>query len=208
MAAKDAGARFTAGIRYWAVLALAAAALASCTTALLVRTTGEEGIVEDPTRRTPGVRLDDQRLELKISVNMQTRFPAFRDSHFRVFSHNGVVLLVGQVETEAMRARAEAIAIESSVNNSITRIHNELEVRKNTGFMRRNRDRLIAARVRVKDMFASSDVPPQVRVIVENGAVYLMGLVTEEQGKEAEDVVKKVSGVKKVVKVFEYIPTG
>ena len=64
----------------------------SCTT-ILVQTTGEEGIQEDPGERTAGAMLEDQSIETKVKVNMRSQEPAFRQSSFDVISHNGVVLL-------------------------------------------------------------------------------------------------------------------
>ena len=55
-------------------------------------------------------------------------------------------------------------------------------------------------------MLANSSVPSsQIRVITENGAVYLMGIVTQEDAQRAVDLTRNVSGVTRVVKVFEYL---
>ncbi len=176
--------------------------LASCTS-ILVQTTGGQGIQEDPTERTAGAVVEDQSIETKIVVNMKSLEPAFRDANFHVFSHNGVVLLVGQVPSQALKARATEIASAASIK--IKRIHNELEVVDNTNLLRRGNDTWIATRIKTL-LIADSDVPAgQVRVITENGAVYLMGLISQTQGDIAANRARNVSGVTKVVKVFEYI---
>ena len=51
--------------------------ITSCTT-ILVETTGEQGISEDPTERTAGARVEDQSIETKVIVNMKSQEPAFR----------------------------------------------------------------------------------------------------------------------------------
>lgn len=100
-------------------------ASSSCTT-ILVQTTGEQGIQEDPTERTAGAVVEDQLIETKVKVNMRSQEPAFRQASFDVISHNGVVLLVGQVESKALKTRASEIT--SQASSKIKRIHNELEV--------------------------------------------------------------------------------
>ena len=137
------------------------------------------------------------------SVNMKSQEPAFRDTNFHVLSHNGVVLLVGQVPSANLKNRATEIASAASIK--IKRIHNELEVVDKTNLLRRGNDTWIAARIKTM-MIADSEVPAgQVRVITENGSVYLMGLVSQLQGDKAANLARNVSGVSKVVKVFEYI---
>lgn len=172
-------------------------------TSILVQTTGDEGIREDLTERTAGAVVEDQSIETKIVVNMKSQEPAFRDTNFHVLSHNGVVLLVGQVPSANLKNRATEIASAASIK--IKRIHNELEVVDKTNLLRRGNDTWIAARIKTM-MIADSDVPAgQVRVITENGSVYLMGLVSQLQGDKAANLARNVSGVSKVVKVFEYI---
>jgi osmotically-inducible protein OsmY len=172
-------------------------------TAFLVEATGEDGIQEDPTSRTTGQVIEDQSIETKIKVNMKSQEPAFRNAHFDVVSHNGVVLLVGQVESEAMKSRATEIA--SQASTKIRRIHNELEVAGKSGFLARSNDTWIATKIRTL-MLTDSEVPSgQVRVITENGTVYLMGLISEPEADNAANLARNVSGVNRVVKVFEYI---
>ena len=55
-------------------------------------------------------------------------------------------------------------------------------------------------------MLANDEVPSnQVKVTVENGVVYLMGILNESEGNKAANVARNVVGVKKVIKVFEYV---
>lgn len=188
-------------IRIFAVAALLAMA-AGCTT-ILTETTGPEGLQEDPGKRTAGALLEDQSIETKIIVNMKSQDTAFRRTNFGVHSHNGVVLIVGQVPSEQLKARATQIA--SAASAKIKRIHNELEVSGKTGFLSRSNDNWIATKVRTQ-LFADKSVPSdQIRVITENGSVYLMGIVTQQEGDSAAALTRNISGVTRVVKVFEYL---
>ena len=174
----------------------------SCTT-ILVGTTGSDGFQEDPTERTTGAVIEDQSIETKIIVNLKSIEPAFRQTNVDIISHNGVVLLIGQVPSEELKSRATQIASEASTK--IKRIHNELEISGSSSFLTRSSDTWIATKVRTL-MLTNSDVPSdQVRVITENGAVYLMGMIDQSQGDYAANLARNVSGVIRVVKVFEYL---
>ena len=176
--------------------------VSSCST-ILVNTTNREGIQENPARRTPGAIVEDQSIETIIAVNLKADSLAFRETRFNVVSHNGVVLLVGQIESDSMKQKATEIIAKAS--SKIKRIHNELEITEKKGILSRGNDTWIATKVRAL-MLANDQISAnQVRVVVENGAVYLMGILTESEGNTAANVARNVFGVTKVIKVFEYI---
>ena len=177
------------------------ALLASCTT-ILVKTTGEQGIQENPQARTFPTVLEDQSIETKIIVNMKSQQPLFKKSRFDVISHNGIVLLVGQVQSEELKSLATKIAGEAS--SKVRKIYNELEVSGNTTLITRGNDAWIGTKVRTR-MIANSSVPfSRIKVVTENGSVYLMGLVNREEAEKATSLVSNISGVARVVNVFEY----
>ncbi len=184
------------------LLLLLTLAMSSCT-AILVETTGDQGIQEDPTERTTGAVVEDEIIETKVVVNIKSQEPGLKNANISAVSHNGVVLLIGQVESEALKRRATEIA--SQASSKIKRIHNELEVSGKTSFLSRSNDTWIATKVRTR-MLTNRDVPSdQVKIIAENGTVYLMGLISQVEGDNAANVASNVSGVQRVVKVFEYI---
>lgn len=172
-------------------------------TSVLVATTDENGIQEDPGVRTAGTIVEDESIETKVTVNMKSMEPVFRDAHFNVVSHNGVVLMVGQVQSDALKIRAGQIAAEASAQ--VRRVHNELEVAGKTTMLSRTNDSWLSTKVRTQ-MVANKDVPSgRIRVITENGVVYLMGMLTQAEGDRAALLARNVAGVSRVVKVFEYI---
>lgn len=186
-----------------ALLASVFALLLSSCTSVLVQTTGAEGIVEDPTERTAGAVVEDQSIKTKVLVNLKKLEPELKKANIDAISHNGVVLLVGQVGSESLKARATQITSDSS--SKIKRIHNELEVAGKTSLLSRSNDSWIATKVRTL-MLANSSVPSgQIRVVTENGIVYLMGILSQADGDLATDLARNVSGVTRVVKVFEYV---
>jgi osmotically-inducible protein OsmY len=172
-------------------------------TSVLVQTVGDEGIEEDPTRRTAGARLEDSSIRTKIIVNLKSQEPEYRKTRFDVVSHNGVVLIVGQVPNDNLKARATQIASEAS--DKIKRIHNELEGAEKPTLLDISSDAWISAKVKTQ-MIADDGVPAgRVKVVTEKGCVYLMGLVNQAQGDNAAALARNVSGVNRVVKVFEYV---
>ena len=174
----------------------------SCST-ILVNTTNKDGIQENPARRTAGAVIEDRSIETIVAVNLKADNQAFREAHFNVVSHNGVVLLVGQIQNQSLKQKATEIIAKSS--SKIKRIHNELEISEKRGILSRGNDSWIATKVRTL-LLANDEVPSnQIKVTVENGVVYLMGILTESEGDKAANVARNVVGVKKVIKVFEYV---
>ena len=174
----------------------------SCST-ILVNTTNKDGIQENPARRTAGAVIEDQSIETIVAVNLKADNQAFREARFNVVSHNGVVLLVGQIQNQSLKQKATEITAKAS--SKIKRIHNELEISEKRGILSRGNDSWIATKVRTL-ILANDEVPSnQIKVTVENGVVYLMGILTESEGDKAANVARNVVGVKKVIKVFEYV---
>ncbi len=176
--------------------------LAGCAT-ILTETTGEEGISEDPTRRTAGTVVEDQSVETRILVNLRSREPAFRDASINVVSHNGIVLLVGQVPEESMIEQAAEIA--SDTSSHVRRIHNELEVSGRRGLLSRSNDTWLATKVRTQLSFNEDIQADRIRVIANDGGIFLMGIVEREEGDRAVRLARNVGGVTRVVSAFEYL---
>ena len=174
----------------------------SCST-ILVNTTNKDGIQENPARRTPGAVIEDRSIETIVAVNLKADDQAFREARFNVVSHNGVVLLVGQIQNQSLKQKATEII--SKASSKIKRIHNELEISEKRGILSRGNDSWIATKVRTL-ILANDEVPSnQVKVTVENGVVYFIGNLNEAEGNKAAKLARNVVGVKKVTKVFEYV---
>src|SRR5690606_15729675 len=105
----------------------------------------EDGIQEDPGARTLGTIIDDGRLETVIKVNLNTEDDRLRDSHINVHSHNGVILLVGQVPSQELKNVATRVANTSS--NQVKTVYNELEVAGKTTFLSRSNDSWITTKI-------------------------------------------------------------
>lgn len=123
-------------------------------------------------------------------------------SHIVVTSYNGVVLVTGQTP------RAELKQLAGKAAESVTsakKIHNELQVTTPTSGLVRSNDGLLTANIKTR-MLSYNDVPAsKVKVVTENGVVYLLGIISRAEASRATAVAQEVNGVQKIVRLFEYI---
>jgi osmotically-inducible protein OsmY len=151
-------------------------------------------------RRTSGIQLEDQNIELKAGPRARTAGGGDA-AHVNVTSYNRLVLLSGEVPTEAERRAAEQAA--AQVEN-VRSIVNELAVAGVSSLTSRSNDAILTGRV--KAAFIDGGPPAQaVKVVTERGVVYLMGRVTARAAARATQAARRVPGVQKVVRVFETI---
>lgn len=174
--------------------------VSGCST--LVSSTRETPIEENEGRRTLGNYIEDNSIEFKAKVNINKGSPALAESHISVNSFNGQVLLTGQVPDD--RTKAEATDVVSQLRE-VRKIHNELEIAGPTSMMIRANDTYLTGRVKAQLLADSRTSGMRIKVTSENGAVFLMGLVSQQEGELAVEVVRNIVGVNKIVKVFEYI---
>lgn len=159
-------------------------------------------IEEDQGERTLGRMIEDQNIETKSLVNIHDANEAFDSANLKVVSYNGYVLIAGQVTNQALKDQATAVVKKV---RGVRRIYNELEIAAPSSAMTRTSDTWITTKVK-SFLLGSFDIEgTRVKVVTENGVVYLMGLATRE---EAERVAKEgadIAGVQKVVKLFELL---
>jgi osmotically-inducible protein OsmY len=156
----------------------------------------------DPRVRSTGTMIDDQVIESMVKREIWNSDPAFDSSHLVAVSYNGVVLLAGQVETAELRAQAENIA---GSLDKVRKVHNELQVGGPISMVARTNDNWLTAKVKSRMLTASEVAGRKVKVVTENGTVYLMGILPRDQADLAVESARSVYGVQKIVKVFEYL---
>lgn len=160
------------------------------------------GCANDPGRRTPGVVIDDNVLERLVKRKIKKSDAGFKGSHIVVVSHNGVVLLTGQVASEALKNKAGSVA--ENINR-VRKVHNELSIGGPTSLVARSNDSWLTTKVKTRFIANKNVAGLKINVQTENGVVYLLGLLTREQADAAVAVAQDVYGVQKIVKVFEYL---
>lgn len=184
-----------------AVLPFAITLLLGGCTAILTET-NDKPIEEDPGRRSLGSIIDDQSIETTATVNIRKTDAGLEHANVVVTSYNGIVLLTGQVPSEELR---NAAAQTAALVKNVRQVHNYLTVGDVTGFAARSSDTLITTKVKAKLLTAANIKDSRVKVITENGEVFLLGLVTHEEGNIAGNVVQNTDGVQKVVMLFEFV---
>lgn len=151
-------------------------------------------------RRTTGAQLEDEGIELKSISRLAAAIG--NRGHINVTSYNRTALLTGEVPSEADKAAAEqALARIENVRATV----NELAVMGNSSLTARSSDAIITSKVKASILDAKDLQVNAIKVVAERGTVYLMGRVTEREANRATDLARGVSGVGKVVKVFEII---
>lgn len=146
--------------------------------------------------------IDDQN----ITNAIVSQYQADRElntpmTHIDVTTFNHVVLLTGQTVTPALRQKADAIAHRTG---SVTRVYNEIIVKGPTSSLTRTSDTWITAKIKTQMLATKGLKSGTIKVVTENGSVYLMGIVTHEQADITVEIARQVSGVQRVVKIFQY----
>lgn len=168
----------------------------------IISMTTDEPLDQDKGERSAGSFLDDEIIETKILVNLDKRDPELAESHISVTSYNGVVLLTGQVNSESLRLIAAEVARDVS---RVRKVHNEIAVSGAISMVARSNDTWITTKLKSKMFFQPKIQGGRIKVVTENGVVYLMGLLTKDEGKRASDLARQTDGVQKVVILFEYL---
>ena len=157
---------------------------------------------DNPRTRTPGTVIDDEMLETIVERKIRSSSPDYKGSNIDVVSYNGLVLLLGQVPTEALKSQATVV---SQSLQKVRQVHNELEIGGPISYPARTNDSWLSSKVKTK-LIASKEVyGRKVKVVTEDGVVYLMGMLPRSEADQAVEIAKTVYGVQKIVKVFEYI---
>jgi len=151
-------------------------------------------------RRSSGTQVDDQAIELRAGSRIKE---AIGDrGHINVTSYNRIALITGEVPNEADRAAVEqAIARIDNVRSTV----NELMVGFSSSLTARSNDALVSGKVKATLVDAGDVSANAFKIVTERNIVYLMGRVTEAEANRAVDLTSRISGVQKVVRVFEIV---
>ena len=181
------------------ILVLTSTLMTGCSS--IISATSDGPIEENPGERTLGAAIDDQIIETKALVNIRAAHPQLDSANVDVVSYNGVVLLIGQVPSDSLRALAAQTAAKIK---RVRRVHNELLVTGKTSMLVRSNDSWISTKVRSKLALSDKIDSGRILVVTENGIVYLMGIVNNAEADIATDIARQTNGVQRVVRVFEY----
>jgi osmotically-inducible protein OsmY len=149
-------------------------------------------------RRSTAVLAEDQGIELRVGNRIGEKYPS---AHINATSFNRLVLLTGEAPTAEAKADIEKLAREVP---QVRGIFNEITVGPVTTLSSRTNDAYITSKVKARFVDAAKFNPVHVKVVTEDATVYLMGIVKQQEADRATEVARTTSGVKRVVRVFEY----
>ncbi|MDC0726011.1 division/outer membrane stress-associated lipid-binding lipoprotein [Phytobacter diazotrophicus] len=152
--------------------------------------------------RTVGTQVDDGTLELRVNSALSKDEQIKKQARINVTAYQGKVLLVGQAPTTDLSSRAKQIAM--GVDGA-TEVYNEIRQGEPIGMGTAASDTWITSKVRTQLLSSDQVKSSNVKVTTENGEVFLLGLVTDREGRAAADIASRVSGVKHVTTAFTMI---
>lgn len=188
--------------RRFAACVLAAATLAGCALPIVLGGAAVGGMMAVD-RRTTGTQLEDEGIEQRATNRI---FGDYGDKvHVNVTSFNRQVLLTGEVPT--IEARDSITKTVSGVVN-VRSLVNELAVMPNTPITQRTNDTFITGKMRASLIDAKDLTGSAFKVVTERGVIYLMGIVSQREADRATSIARGISGVRKVVRIFELVGEG
>ena len=174
--------------------------LAGCAAAAGAGVVGGAAAVHD--RRTAGTLVDDQLVEFKVFDRLRGEADLWNASHVNATSFNGILLLSGETPDESMKQRIGALA---AGIEKVRRVHNELALAAPSTLLARSSDTWLTGKVKTTLLTKMKLDADRVKVVTEKGVVYLMGLTTNAEADQATEITRRISGVQRVVRLFEII---
>ena len=182
--------------------ALVAAALVSavtgCAPVVIAAGVGATAVVATD-RRSTGAQVDDESIELKITTAIGSSYG--NSIHVNVTSYNATVLLTGEVPSTAIKDDVVKVA---KTTDRVKNVENYLVIGPLAELSGRTNDSYITSKVKARFVESDKLSTLNVKVVTERSTVYLMGIVSRDEGAAAAQIAATTSGVARVVKVFEY----
>lgn len=187
-------------MKKFGLLLIPALALQGCVGGAIVAGSAASATVASDTR-TVSTIADDVSIDYHAHEALVADKTLNTEGHVLAASYNYVLLLIGEVPTEQLKARAEEL-----VKNlpDVKRVVNKISIGKPITLAQKSSDTVITTNVKARMLSTTNLKATHVKVITENAVVYLLGKVSRDQGNIAAEVARNSTGVKKVVKVFEY----
>ena len=153
-------------------------------------------------RRTTGIQLEDEGIELRTAQGLRQNLSA--SAHVNVTSYNRMVLLTGEVGSAADKERAEKLA---KSQENVSSVVNDLAIEPASSLTQRSKDAIITGQVKALLVDAKDLQSNAFKVVTERGVIYLLGRVTSREAQRASEIARSssIGGVAKVVRVFEII---
>lgn len=174
--------------------------LQGCAGAVVVGVAGGTATAAND-KRTMGQMVEDQVIEIKALQRIAEDMLLSKGSNISAISFNGNLLLVGQVRSQQLKKRATRTV---RGIDKVRSIHNHLVVGPVTSIQEKGRDAWLTARIKAIILGEEGLNGLNIKVVVKNKVLYLMGIVTREEAARIVQAVRDVKELKKIVQVFEY----
>ena len=160
------------------------------------------GIASVTDRRATSTQVSDQAIDVRATHRLSTTNPLWKDSRLVVITTNGKSLLIGQTPSQAYSQQAEAIV---KGIPGVSEVFNELRITKPIDMTARSQDSWLTSKVKSTLLAEKNLDGSKVKVVSENGEVFLLGLVTQREADISVQLARNIAGVKRVITVFEFV---
>ncbi|MFQ1012186.1 division/outer membrane stress-associated lipid-binding lipoprotein [Gilliamella apicola] len=183
-----------------AMLITGALMLQGCITAAIIGAgaTATAKVATDP--RTAGTQVDDTTLNSRMGMKLKNNGPQFIGARIVSSTYGGDIILTGQANSEQIE-KAESLAYEIE---GVKKVYNQIRVSQPVGSGTITNDSWITTKVKSQLILNAKTKARNIKVVTENSEVFLIGIVTSEEGKAAAQLASQVDGVKKVITLFTY----
>ena len=183
-----------------AMLIIGALMLQGCITAAIIGAgaTATAKVATDP--RTAGTQVDDATLNSRMGMKLKNNGPQFIGARIVSSTYGGDIILTGQANSEQIE-KAESLAYEVE---GVKKVYNQIRVSQPVGSGTITNDSWITTKVKSQLILNAKTKARNIKVVTENSEVFLIGIVTSEEGKAAAQLASQVDGVKKVITLFTY----
>jgi osmotically-inducible protein OsmY len=174
--------------------------VAGCAPAVIGGVAGSAAVLHDT--RTTGTVVEDEAIELKAARAIFNDKELFSRCHVNVTSYNMNVLVTGEAPTESLKQKVIHI-----VRNTpkVKRVYDEIIISEPSSIVSRSSDSVLTTKVKTQLFLIKDFDSTRVKVLTERGIVYLMGFLTKKEAKAVTEMARRVGGVQKVAKLFEYL---
>ena len=174
--------------------------LSACTAAVVGGAVVGTSVVLD--KRTTGDYVEDQNIKAKYTHLYYQDDELTEHTHINVTSYNRQLLITGEAPTEQQKQKLSKIA--NKIKN-VRKYFNEVIISAPSSMSTRTNDSYLTSKIKTSIFTSMNELDgAQVKVVTENGSVFLMGLVTRKQANQITEITRTTNGVKRVIKLFEY----
>lgn len=161
---------------------------------------GASAVTSASDRRTLGSQIDDSSIVVKAERALEENKTLEERAHINVNSYNGILLLTGQAPSQELVELATSLV---QPIQGVKDVQNQIRVGNPISFTTRSRDSWITTRVKSMLVGDKEISALNIKVVTENGEVFLMGLVSSTEADKAVEIARHVNGVSRVIKAFE-----